>query len=430
MDDNGYDIGPQDEEYQNGLEMDLTTDNPPDVGFQSPFDVSHENNISSMPPEYTQHRVYGTNHMVWRRIVEEPIDMTPPEQNPLNRADVCSEPVDIVTNPLHVEGNRLKTFEGKWPAHPPVTPKALARDGFYYVGPGDRVKCVFCMGVLKLWEKGDVVSEEHKKHYPHCVVHRARAACHQTAPSSHQVAQADSLGIVRNNPKHPQYAVESTRLRTFKDWPSQMKQKPEDLAKAGMYYLGKGDRAKCFSCGGVLSNWDPTDDPMAEHERWFPDCPFVKLVKGDNSSGPKNGTAVTDADQFVKNAPVQALIDHGYKLEDISKAIEDLHMDGVGQDSIPSAVAILEKIEERSQTQTRMMTENGHSQTNDDVQALLNENRELKEQRLCKVCLEKEISVIFLPCGHLTCCSQCATSLSECPICRTKINGSAKAYWL
>ncbi|XP_046551212.1 E3 ubiquitin-protein ligase XIAP-like [Haliotis rubra] len=421
MDDTGYDIGPQDEEYQHG--MDLTTDNPPDIGF------SHENNISSMPPEYTRHQVYGTNHVVWRRMFEEPIDMTPPEQNPLNRADACPQPVDIVNNPLHMESNRLKTFEGKWPAQTPVTPKALARDGFYYIGPGDRVRCAFCTGVLKLWDKGDVVSEEHKKHFPHCVVHRVRAAGAQVAPDSSQIAKADSLGIVINQPKYPQYALESTRLRSFNVWPSQMKQKPADLAKAGLFYLGKGDRVKCFTCGHVLSSWEPTDNPMAEHERWFPTCPFVRLVKGDNSSETQNGTTVADTDQLAKNASVQALIDNGCKLEDISKAIEDLHMDG--DDSIPSAVAILEKIEERSQAQNGMRIQNGHSQSNDDVQvqSLLNENRELKEQRLCKVCLENEISVIFLPCGHLVCCSHCATSLSNCPICRVKINGSAKAYW-
>ncbi|XP_071112883.1 baculoviral IAP repeat-containing protein 7-B-like [Haliotis cracherodii] len=457
MDNSGYDIGPHDEEYHNELEMDLVIDNPPDADypsvppqFHSRYTSSQENNVSSMPPEYTQHRVYGTDQVVWRRHFEEPIDMTPPDQNPLNTVP-CPVPVDIVHNVLHIESNRLQTFAGKWPAQANVTPKALAREGFYYEGPGDRVRCVFCSGVLKHWEKGDVVSEEHKKHFPNCVVHRVRAAGHRGANpiiDSQQVAAhldrsttadlgvkstddttADSLGIVKNKPKFPQYGIESTRLGTFRDWPGQIKQTPEDMAKAGLYYLGKGDQVMCFSCGGRLHTWDPTDDPMEEHAKWYPQCAFVKLARGGNSSS-RNGRTVADLDNLEKNASVQALVDNGCKLEDISHAIEQLHMDGVGVSTIPSAEAIWEKIEEKSQTQGReVVVQNGHSQSSDDVQALLTENRELKEQRLCKVCQENEISVIFLPCGHLTCCSQCATSLSECPICRGKINGSAKAYW-
>ena len=31
---------------------------------------------------------------------------------------------------------------------------------------------------------------------------------------------------------------------------------------------------------GVLRNWDPTDDAMAEHRKHFPTCPFIKDPKG------------------------------------------------------------------------------------------------------------------------------------------------------
>lgn len=39
----------------------------------------------------------------------------------------------------------------------------------------------------------------------------------------------------------------------------------------------------------------------------------------------------------------------------------------------------------------------------------------------CKVCLEKRVSRVFQPCGHLTCCADCAKMLKECPICRKVI---------
>ena len=56
------------------------------------------------------------------------------------------------------------------------------------------------------------------------------------------------------------------------------------------------------------------------------------------------------------------------------------------------------------------------------------ENRRLKEARICKICMDNEIGVVFLPCGHLICCVQCAPSLKDCPLCRTNIQGTVKTY--
>ena len=33
-----------------------------------------------------------------------------------------------------------------------------------------------------------------------------------------------------------------------------------------------GDKCKCYMCGGILSEWEPTDDPQKEHEKLFPNC--------------------------------------------------------------------------------------------------------------------------------------------------------------
>lgn len=43
-----------------------------------------------------------------------------------------------------------------------------------------------------------------------------------------------------------------------------------------------GDQVRCFHCDGGLRHWDPHDDPWTEHARWFPNCSFVKLVKGQD----------------------------------------------------------------------------------------------------------------------------------------------------
>ncbi|XP_065344661.1 baculoviral IAP repeat-containing protein 7-B-like [Cloeon dipterum] len=47
----------------------------------------------------------------------------------------------------------------------------------------------------------------------------------------------------------------------------------------------------------------------------------------------------------------------------------------------------------------------------------------------CKVCLDGDVRVVFLPCGHLVTCVQCAPNFSLCPICRTEIKATVRAYF-
>lgn len=56
------------------------------------------------------------------------------------------------------------------------------------------------------------------------------------------------------------------------------------------------------------------------------------------------------------------------------------------------------------------------------------ENRLLKEARLCKICLDSEVGIVFLPCGHLATCVNCAPNLQDCPVCRCTIKATVRAF--
>ena len=43
---------------------------------------------------------------------------------------------------------------------------------------------------------------------------------------------------------------------------------------------------------------------------------------------------------------------------------------------------------------------------------------EVAARHLCVICLEREHNAVFRDCGHLAACSDCAASLTKCPICR------------
>ena len=53
--------------------------------------------------------------------------------------------------------------------------------------------------------------------------------------------------------------------------------------------------------------------------------------------------------------------------------------------------------------------------------------REFMSHDACAVCLSNPKNIVLVPCGH-TCCSTCSQSLSECMMCRTKIDSKQKMY--
>ena len=64
---------------------------------------------------------------------------------------------------------RLASFESvDWPDDLYAQPDTLSEAGLFYLGPADRVKCAFCLRVLKNWAINDHPLLEHKRHYPDC----------------------------------------------------------------------------------------------------------------------------------------------------------------------------------------------------------------------------------------------------------------------
>ncbi|CAM6034896.1 unnamed protein product [Sphagnum compactum] len=69
------------------------------------------------------------------------------------------------------------------------------------------------------------------------------------------------------------------------------------------------------------------------------------------------------------------------------------------------------------------------SHNGDDAHArTLQENRELREQRTCRVCRCNDVSMLLLPCRHLCLCKDCETRLDACPLCRSPKQASVQVY--
>ena len=74
------------------------------------------------------------------------------------------------------------------------------------------------------------------------------------------------------------------RIATYCNWPYHVDYQPADFADAGFFYLGVGDRVKCFYCNGGLQHWKNDQEPWSEHAKWFPKYVFQISSDGHYSS--------------------------------------------------------------------------------------------------------------------------------------------------
>jgi len=99
------------------------------------------------------------------------------------------------------------------------------------------------------------------------------------------------------------------RLRTFffnNGWKLQFIT-PEAMAEAGLYYLGKQDRVRCMFCSKEFDYWQRGDDPLVEHKRKSPQCPFFSQSSGYDVCGPF-GSPIIESYRSLSIQKVQDLL--------------------------------------------------------------------------------------------------------------------------
>ncbi|KAE8574424.1 hypothetical protein XENTR_v10003421 [Xenopus tropicalis] len=302
---------------------------------------------------------------------------------------------------MRSEAERQRSFRA-WPhTCRTVSPAELARSGFYYLGPGDRVQCFSCGGVLRSWEPGDRPDTEHRKFFPSCPFLQVRRG----PPEGTDSVDGQILGQLSGEepdrtwePVCPQMAGEGDRLGSFSTWPRYANGDPQQLAGAGFFYTGHRDHVKCFHCDGGLRNWEQGDDPWTEHAKWFPMCDFLLQVKGE---------------AFIRSVQESFFSSPETSPESVG-SYEGSPVSSAESVSVPRAPTQRERPEPPKEPAPPLSTEE--------------QLRQLKEERMCKVCMDNDVSMVFVPCGHLVVCTECAPNLRHCPICRAAIRGSVRAF--
>lgn len=128
---------------------------------------------------------------------------------------------------------------------------------------------------------------------------------HPAFPVKDPSLQTEELPLIRQEyARHvsspSDLSNEHHRLTTYVDWPHNHHIRPWDLSAAGFYYLGTGDSVKCFKCGIMLHNWEPSDTPWGEHQKWSTQCPLVLEHLRERPQAP---TPSTPAEHAVQRVP-------------------------------------------------------------------------------------------------------------------------------
>lgn len=75
---------------------------------------------------------------------------------------------------------------------------------------------------------------------------------------------------------------EENRYQSFEVSRAHISVSPAILAETGLYFIGPGDRVKCFFCCVEISQWSEGDDEVIEHFRYEPSCALLNGLRTVN----------------------------------------------------------------------------------------------------------------------------------------------------
>jgi len=310
---------------------------------------------------------------------------------------------------------RLRTFKD-WPPALKQEPRQLADAGFYYIGLSDQTKCFYCEGGLRNWQPDDDPWTEHARWFTKCGYVRLIkgdefiAKCVDEIPTeippkdrdntSARLSEDDLKSMMSTSMvqevlamKIPQSRVEmALKQRGKLGYPS-----ANELASAALSVQLEQTRIipdPRAASTSTSESQQPTSSSTVHSKQAHTNV----SVPGSSSCTPNPPQQQPCSEPQI--TPMTSTVPPG--VEDAGSP----RLDDPAGGSTSAQVA----------------------QASKNPMDLEQENQRLKEAQTCKICMDNQIGVVFLPCGHFICCVKCAPSLRDCPYCRQSIHGTVKTY--
>ncbi|NXS58471.1 BIR protein, partial [Brachypteracias leptosomus] len=341
---------------------------------------------------------------------------------------------------------RVKTFIN-WPTRIPVQPEQLAGAGFYYVGRNDDVKCFCCDGGLRCWESGDDPWVEHAKWFPRCEyllrVKGGEFVSQIQARFPHLLEQLLSTSDtpVDENIDPPIVHFEPGESHSED---AIMMNTPVVKAALEMGFrrrlvkqtvqskiLATGENYKTVN--DLVSDLLIAEEEKREEER---ERQFEEVASDDLSLIRKNRmalfqrlTCVLPILGSLLSAEVITELEHDVIKQKTQTALQARELiDTILVKGNEAAIILKNCLRDCDPILYKELF--GFLKLIFIFPGLPMEEqlRRLQEERTCKVCMDKQVSIVFIPCGHLVVCKECAPSLRRCPICRGTIKGTVRTF--
>ncbi|XP_052762877.1 baculoviral IAP repeat-containing protein 2-like isoform X2 [Mya arenaria] len=278
--------------------------------------------------------------------------------------------------------------------------------------------------------------------------------------SARQTPNSSSSAVVSSTkfPKYPNYTTTASRLDSFKACQN-IAASTRLLSEAGFFFAGTEDCTRCFYCGIGLRHWSENDDPWTEHARFSLDCnhvvsekgrEFVNLVKlaleltneketgavksADNSKlstpNARQDSSADDINKLMKTEAAQSVLQNDYSEDLVREAIVKV-LRSKGANAI-TGMNLMQEIltmeDEKDLIDGKSMDDVPSAMKQNMAAVLSHENQHLRDKALCSYCKRLEVSLVFLPCGHLVSCNTCGNRQKSCVTCGSNVKGTIRTY--
>ncbi|XP_014254849.1 putative inhibitor of apoptosis isoform X1 [Cimex lectularius] len=300
--------------------------------------------------------------------------------------------------------SRIRTF-CQWPESCAQTPSDLAQAGFYFKGPGDEVRCFHCDGGLHHWQKVDVPWVEHARWFGECgflALVKGPEYIEDVRKSFPARLTKEEENVLSKIPKSSvRNTVTEEQLREFMS---------SQVAIMALQVGIEASRVK----SAIRHKLETTGLPFENADNLI-----VAALEVQNE---ENQSMDEEYWSIPTNSPVPRVRAIMPRLEIYNSTASDESEDEEEQ------ICNEERRKNNSQVIQEVKIEEDIKPKENQEISLEEENRKLREARLCKICMDIEVGVVFLPCGHLVTCANCAHSLKDCPLCRQLIKATVRTF--
>lgn len=346
--------------------------------------------------------------------------------------------------------SRLRSYQF-WPPALAQKPLQLSEAGFFYAGVSDHVKCFHCDGGLRNWVPGDDPWTEHARWFSRCGFIRLVKGDDfiQTVMRDHpqeQVQQVQGAAVTGAGPET------GVKRCPFSD--EEVENMMENAICKTAVELGVDREAvKRVLKQRLESTGLPFTDLSSVLAMAMEQTQATYLPPGSNSAPPAEAGPSGGHSRVGSTLSAASSGGDSGMAEDARSQDGDMEVQSEGEDVPPSDVHMTSQVSQES-TQSTLTNGSSSSGSGNNTPKVLSpaaattpvatpvatvsssqsshsleeEYQRLKEQKVCKVCMDEEVGVVFLPCGHLITCVNCAPALRDCPLCRTPIRGTVRTY--